>query len=69
VKKEFHEASLKIGRPVFRQVADSAPAYFASDCQMAGHHIEEGLGTIEGAPHPERAHPITLLRIAYGLPD
>ncbi|HLX23999.1 MAG TPA: heterodisulfide reductase-related iron-sulfur binding cluster [Usitatibacter sp.] len=69
VKKEFHEASLKIGRPVFRQVAEFAPAYFASDCEMAGHHIGEGLGTIEGAPRPTLAHPITLLRIAYGLPD
>ncbi len=69
VKKEFHEASLKIGRPVFRQVAEFAPAYYASDCEMAGHHIGEGLGTIEGAPRPTLAHPITLLRIAYGLPD
>jgi len=68
VKAEFHESSLKIGRPVFRQVADFAPDYFASDCQMSGHHIEEGLGTIEGAPHPTLEHPITLLRIAYGLP-
>ena len=69
VKAEFHETSLKIGRPVFRQVADFAPAYFASDCEMAGHHVAEGLGTIEGAPHPQLAHPITLFRIAYGLPD
>jgi len=69
VKKEFHEASLRIGRPVFRQVADFAPAYFASDCQMSGHHIEEGLGLVEGAPRPRLEHPLTLIRIAYGLPD
>jgi Fe-S oxidoreductase len=69
VKAEFHEASLKIGRPVFRQVAEFAPAYYTSDCAMAGHHIEEGLGMIEGAPNPQLAHPLTLLRIAYGLPD
>jgi Fe-S oxidoreductase len=69
VKKEFHEAALKIGRPVFRQVAEFAPAYFTSDCQMSGHHIEEGLGTLEGAPHPRLEHPLTLMRIAYGLPD
>jgi len=69
VKKEFHEASLKIGRPVFRQVAEFAPAYYSSDCQMSGHHIEEGLGLIEGAPKPQLEHPITLVRIAYGLPD
>jgi glycerol-3-phosphate dehydrogenase subunit C len=69
VKAEFHAASLKIGRPVFRQVADFAPAYFTSDCAMSGHHIEEGLGTLEGAPKPQLEHPLTLLRIAYGLPD
>ena len=44
VKAEFHQTALKIGRPVVRQVAEFAPDYFASDCQMAGHHIEEGLG-------------------------
>ena len=69
VKAEFHAASLKIGRPVFRQVAEFAPAYVTSDCAMSGHHIEEGLGTIEGAPTPKLQHPLTLLRIAYGLPD
>ncbi|HEY2629837.1 MAG TPA: heterodisulfide reductase-related iron-sulfur binding cluster [Usitatibacter sp.] len=69
VKAEFHAASLKIGRPVFRQVAEFAPAYFTSDCAMSGHHIEEGLGTIEGAPKPQLEHPLTLMRIAYGLPD
>jgi glycerol-3-phosphate dehydrogenase subunit C len=68
VKKEFHEIALKIGRPVFRAIAESAPDFFSSDCQMAGHHIEEGLGTVEGAK-PERKHPITLFRMAYGLPD
>jgi len=70
VKSEFHEAALKIGRPVFRQIAEFAPDYYSSDCQMAGHHIEEGVGLIEGkANEPKRAHPITLFRMAYGLPD
>jgi glycerol-3-phosphate dehydrogenase subunit C len=68
VKKEFHAAALKIGRPVFRQVADFAPDYFASDCQLAGHHIEEGLG-LEQPSKAKLKHPITLLRMAYGLPD
>ncbi len=67
VKKEFHEASLKIGRPVFRQVVDFEPDYFASDCPMAGHHIEEGLGEARGKAR--LAHPLTLLRKAYGLPE
>ena len=67
VKKEFHETALKIGRPVFRQVAEAAPDFFASDCQLAAHHIEEGLGADKGKARLH--HPITLLRMAYGLPD
>jgi glycerol-3-phosphate dehydrogenase subunit C len=69
VKKEFHEAALRIGRPVYRQIAEIAPDFFASDCPLAGHHLEEGLGTLEGAPRPTLAHPLTLLWMAYGLPD
>jgi glycerol-3-phosphate dehydrogenase subunit C len=67
VKEEFHDIALKIGRPVFRTIADFAPDYFASDCQLAAHHIEEGLGDNKGAA--ELRHPLTLLRMAYGLPD
>jgi Fe-S oxidoreductase len=67
VKKEFHEIAIKIGRPVYRQIAEAKPEYFASDCPMAGHHIEQGLGEDRGSS--QRKHPITLMRIAYGLPD
>ena len=67
VKKEFHETALKIGRPVFRQVADFQPDYFASDCALAGHHIEQGLGDAKG--DAKLRHPLTLMRMAYGLPD
>ena len=70
VKEEFHDIALKIGRPVFRQVADAAPDFFTSDCQLAAHHIEEGLSLIEDKKTtPQLKHPLTLLRIAYGLPD
>jgi Fe-S oxidoreductase len=65
VKEEFHEIALKIGRPVFRTIAEFAPDYFASDCQLAAHHIEEGLGADKGKA--ELRHPLTLLRMAYGL--
>jgi glycerol-3-phosphate dehydrogenase subunit C len=67
VKEEFHDIALKIGKPVVRQIADFAPDFFASDCQLAAHHIEEGLGENRGKA--ELRHPITLLRMAYGLPD
>jgi glycerol-3-phosphate dehydrogenase subunit C len=69
VKKEFHEIALKIGRPVYRQIAELAPDYFCSDCQLAAHHLEEGLESIESAEKPPLKHPLTLMRMAYGLPD
>ncbi len=62
VKREFHQASMKIGKPVVTRVQQANPDHYASDCPMAGHHIENGLG--RGKP-PE--HPMTLLRMAYGL--
>jgi len=67
VKAEFHQTALKIGRPVTRQIAEFAPDYFASDCELAGHHLEEGVGENKG--RAKLRHPITLLRMAYGLPD
>jgi glycerol-3-phosphate dehydrogenase subunit C len=69
VKKEFHETALKIGRPVVRQIADFKPDYFASDCQLAAHHLEEGLDRADGKGAAKLRHPLTLLRMAYGLPD
>jgi glycerol-3-phosphate dehydrogenase subunit C len=74
VKKEFHEMSLKIGKPVFRQMNDAEPDYVSSDCQLAAHHIEEGIAGLKkdqplNAKAAQTAHPITLVRKAYGLPD
>jgi glycerol-3-phosphate dehydrogenase subunit C len=67
-KEEFHETALKIGRPVFRQIDEFAPDYFASDCALAGHHIEQGVSQVaENKGHAQLKHPITLLRMAYGL--
>jgi Fe-S oxidoreductase len=62
VKREFRDISMKIGRPVFGKVQAAAPDFYASDCPMAGHQIESG---IEGDKPP--THPLTLLRMAYGL--
>jgi Fe-S oxidoreductase len=67
VKAEYHDTALKIGRPVTRQIAEFAPDYFASDCELAGHHLEEGVGENKG--QAKLRHPITLLRMAYGLPE
>jgi Fe-S oxidoreductase len=64
VKREYYDKSMKIGRPVFRQMAESQPDYVSSDCAIAARHILQGMG--EGAT-AEKQHPLTLLRIAYGL--
>ncbi|MFZ1386871.1 MAG: heterodisulfide reductase-related iron-sulfur binding cluster [Thiolinea sp.] len=63
VKAEFHEISMKICRPIVNKVKQSKPDYYGSDCPMAGEQIENGLD--EGAAGP--THPLTMLRIAYGL--
>ncbi len=62
VKREFHEISMKIGRPVVNRVKKAEAAHYSSDCPMAGHQIENGLGD---GRRPE--HPVTLLRKAYGI--
>ena len=72
VKKEFHETAMKIGKPVFRQMAEAAPDYISSDCQLAGHHIEQGIAQLskdQPSAGTKLAHPISLVRKAYGLPE
>ena len=67
VKREFYANSMKIGRPVFRQMGDFAPDFVASDCPIAGRRILQGIGEGGGATHARKEHPLTLVRIAYGL--
>ncbi|HEU4351368.1 MAG TPA: heterodisulfide reductase-related iron-sulfur binding cluster [Burkholderiales bacterium] len=65
VKTEYFENSMKIGRPVFRQMAEPRPRYVSSDCPIAARHIVQGMG--EAAQGVLKAHPLTLLRTAYGI--
>ncbi|MBC7781400.1 MAG: Fe-S oxidoreductase [Proteobacteria bacterium] len=81
VKKEFHAQAMKIGKPVFRSMAAADPDWLSSDCQLAGHHIAQGVAaldagaggsagataSVDAKPAPKVAHPITLVRLAYGL--
>ena len=62
VKSEFFNDSMKIGRPVFRQMATNEPDYISSDCAIAARHIEQGMGDENTA---QKVHPLTLLRFAY----
>jgi len=62
VKREFRDTSMKIGKPVIQRVEAARADFYASDCPMAGRQIESGL---QHGPPP--THPLTLLRMAYGL--
>ena len=64
VKTEYFDKSMKIGKAVFRQMAEPQPDYVSSDCAIAARHILQGMGESATA---QKQHPITLLRIAYGL--
>ena len=67
VKTEYFDTSMKIGRPVFRQMAQDEPDYIGSDCPIAGIAIQQGIEESQGKMGATKAHPLTLLRIAYGL--
>ncbi len=64
VKTEFREHALRIGQPVVARVEAAAADHHSSDCPMAGRQIAEGL-----ADRRASRHPLTLLRMAYGLDD
>jgi len=66
VKTPTHPIALKIGKPVFKAMAKDEPDYISSDCAMAGHHIAQGMQQA-GTPAKAMQHPLTLMRIAYGL--
>ncbi|MDA0979097.1 MAG: heterodisulfide reductase-related iron-sulfur binding cluster, partial [Proteobacteria bacterium] len=62
VKKETREKSLKIARPVVRQVDQKEPDHFSSDCPMAAVQIANLTDKVD-----EAEHPMSLLRKAYGI--
>ncbi len=66
VKTATHPIAMKIGKPVFKSMAKDEPDYIGSDCPMAGHHIAQGMQQA-GTPAKALQHPISLVRIAYGL--
>jgi glycerol-3-phosphate dehydrogenase subunit C len=62
VKKETRAKSVKIARPVVRKVDQQDPDHFMSDCPMAANQIADLAEKVDRAEHP-----MTLLRMAYGL--
>ena len=70
VKRATYPLARKIARPVEQRVAQAGADHFTSDCVMAGAHIAHGLdgGKGEGAgARIDAAHPVSLLRQAYGI--
>ena len=61
VKKEFHEISRKIARPVVNKLKKAQADYFVSDCPMAAEQIVQDLDDHEAN------NPMSLLRKAYGI--
>jgi Fe-S oxidoreductase len=61
VKKEFHDVSKKIARPVVNKVKKAEAEHFISDCPMAADQIASGLDGRKGE------HPMGLLKHAYGI--
>ncbi|MBL8308288.1 MAG: Fe-S oxidoreductase [Rubrivivax sp.] len=66
VKAATHKTAMKIGKPVFKSMAQNEPDHVGSDCPMAGHHIAQGM-TEAGTPPKSVKHPLALMRIAYGI--
>jgi len=62
VKRESHEIAVKLVKPVVERVRRAEADRLASDCVLAGRHIEHGLG---GELKAE--NPMALLRKAYGI--
>lgn len=67
VKTTYHPVAMKIGKPVFKAMARDEPDFISSDCALAGHHIAQGMQQA-GTPAKALQHPLSLLRLAYGLP-
>jgi Fe-S oxidoreductase len=70
-RKEFHGMAMKIGKPVFKRMAEAKPDFISSDCPLASRHIQQGIDNFcrdaLGEKAPTNAHPLTLARIAYGI--
>jgi glycerol-3-phosphate dehydrogenase subunit C len=61
VKKEFHDVSKKIARPVVNKLKKAEADHFASDCPMAADQI------VQDVEDHDANNPMSLLRKAYGI--
>jgi len=66
VMKETHNLAVKIGNPTTRQIDNKKNKYMASDCPLAGKHLNQ-LSKDTNIKHDEALHPIEIMAKAYRL--
>ena len=66
VMKETHNLALKVAKPTVKQIKNKNNKYMASDCPLAGKHLEQ-LKLDTKISNDEALHPIELLAKAYKL--
>ena len=70
VKKAYHQQAMKIGKPLFKKMAEhpggGLPDFISSDCPLGGHHIAQGFD-VNQLGQPRLEHPLSLVRMAYGI--
>jgi Fe-S oxidoreductase len=63
MRRENHDLALEVARPLFDAIRRAPPPdRVATDCHLAGLQIARGTGMVP-------AHPVEILRDAYGLED
>ena len=66
VMKDTHDLAIKVGRPTARQIDNKKNKYMASDCPLAGKHLNQ-LSKDTEIRHDEALHPIEIMAKAYKL--
>lgn len=69
VMKGNFDVALKVGKPVARQAMNADKRHVASECPLAGAHIQQGIDALRNDEprNAEAPHPIQLFAKAYGL--
>ena len=66
VMKATHHLAVKVGKPTARQIDNKKNKYMASDCPLAGKHLNQLSKDVE-IKHDEALHPIEIMAKAYKL--
>ena len=66
VMKNTHNLAIKVGKPAARQIKNKNNKYMASDCPLAGKHLQQ-LEKDTKISNDEALHPIELLAKSYRL--